>query len=94
MAMTDPFDPQMPLSFKHPDPDRAAKEAVLRVLSEEGFRALFALTRAAASQKRASGEMEALYGLTRGLKTLQRIGGERGIILQARPIKHPPAKAT
>ncbi|PKR58348.1 hypothetical protein [Thalassospira lohafexi] len=94
MAMTDPFDPQMPLSFKHPDPDRAAKETALRALSEEGFRALFALTRTAASQKRASGEMEALYGLTRGLKTLQRIGGERGIILQARPITHPPAKAT
>ena len=93
-AMTNAFDPEAPLSFKHPDPDRAAKEAAVRALSEDEFRALFALTRAAASQKRASGEMEALYGLTRGLKTLQRIGGERGIVLQARPIMHPPAKAT
>ncbi|WP_022732006.1 prenyltransferase/squalene oxidase repeat-containing protein [Thalassospira lucentensis] len=94
MAMTDPFDPHMPLSFKHPDPDRAAKESALRALSEEGFRTLFALTRASASQKRASGEMEALYGLTRGLKTLQRIGGERGIVLQARLTTRASAKAT
>lgn len=94
MAMTDPFDPQMPLSFKHPDPDRAAKEAAVRALSEDEFRALFALTRAAASQKRASGDMEALYGLTRGLKTLQRIAGERGIVLQARPTTRASAKAT
>jgi hypothetical protein len=28
--------------------------------------------------------MEALYGLTRGMKTLQRIGAEQGIILGVR----------
>ena len=94
IPMTDPFDPQMPLSFEHPDPDRAAKEAAVCALSEDEFRKLFALTRVAASQKRASGDMKVLYGLTRGLKTLQRIAGERGIVLQARPTTRASAKAT
>jgi hypothetical protein len=80
------FDPTAPLSFTHPDPARPEKEAALRAMPEDAFRNLYAITRAEATRMKASGDMEALYGLTRGMKTLQRIGGERGIILAARPL--------
>ncbi len=75
------FDPKSPLTFAHPDPDRDAKEQALRALDEDSFRALYAITRAAATQAKAAGEMEVLYGLTRGMKTLQRLAGDRGIRL-------------
>ncbi|WP_417813992.1 hypothetical protein [Thalassospira alkalitolerans] len=84
---TDVFDPTAPLVFAHPDPARPAKEDALRVLSEGAFRELFHVTRIEAQKMRASGDMEALYSLTRGLKTLQRIGGDRGIVLNARRSK-------
>ncbi|NIY76909.1 terpene cyclase/mutase family protein [Thalassospira sp. HF15] len=74
------FDANKPLSFDHPDPKRAETEAELRALPEQDFRALYKITRRAASRVKAEGEMETLYGLTRGMKTLQRIGGERGIV--------------
>jgi len=83
-AATVMFDPQTPLVFLHPDPDRAAKENALRALPEDALRALYAITRKQASVMRATGDMDALYDLTRGMKTIQRIGGERGIILGAR----------
>ncbi len=75
------FDPTVPISFAHPDPDRAEKEEALRILPEPAFRALYDITRAAASRAKAEGAMETLYGLTRGMKTLQRIAAEQGIIL-------------
>ncbi|CAM3463881.1 prenyltransferase/squalene oxidase repeat-containing protein [Thalassospira profundimaris] len=78
------FDPTTPLSFAHPDPNRAEKEAALRALPESVFRTLYDITRAAASRAKAEGAMETLYGLTRGMKTLQRIGAEQGIILGIR----------
>ncbi|BDW88149.1 hypothetical protein [Thalassospira tepidiphila] len=78
------FDPTVPISFAHPDPDRAEKEAALRTLPEPAFRTLYDITRAAASRAKAEGAMETLYGLTRGMKTLQRIGAEQGIILGIR----------
>jgi hypothetical protein len=80
------FDPTTPLSFAHPDPNRAEKEAALRALPEPVFRGLYDITRAAASRAKAKGAMETLYGLTRGMKTLQRIGAERGIVLSAKRI--------
>ena len=83
MAMTEAsktmLDPKAPLVFSHPDPDRATKEEALRALDDDTFRDLYAITRAAATQAKASGEMETLYGLTRGMKTLQRMAGDRGI---------------
>lgn len=72
------------LSFDHPAPDRAQKEAFLRDLSQQDFIALYQTTRSAARNARQRGDMERLYGLTRGLKTLQRISGERGFSLDAR----------
>lgn len=83
------FDAKSPLAFTNPDPDREAKEAALRALDNDAFRALYAITRAAATQAKASGEMEVLYGLTRGMKTLQRMAGDRGILLAARPLVAP-----
>ncbi|NIZ01277.1 hypothetical protein [Thalassospira lucentensis] len=88
-AMTELCDPQTPLSFAHPDPDRAAKEKALQNMPEDDFRALFAVTRKAASAKRKAGDMDGLYGLTRGLKTLQRISGDRGFVLHAGPSELP-----
>lgn len=85
-AMENIVNPLLPLTFEHPDPTRPEKEEALRVLSEEAFRDLFKVTRIEARKMRVSGNMDALYGLTRGLKTLQRIGGERGIILNARRV--------
>lgn len=85
-AMSDAFDPEKPLSFCHPDPDRAEKEAALAVLSETVFRNLYALTRMEAIRVKTSGDMDRLYGLTRGMKTLQRIGGQRGIMLGAKRV--------
>ncbi|MBC05897.1 prenyltransferase/squalene oxidase repeat-containing protein [Thalassospira sp.] len=76
------FDPTKPLRFAHPDPTRAATETALRNLPEAEFRALYDITRAAASRAKAEGAMETLYGLTRGMKTLQRIGSERGIVFK------------
>jgi len=80
------FDPTKPLSFAHPDPNRAETEATLRTLPEPAFRALYKITRTASSQAKVEGAMETLYGLTRGMKTLQRIGGERGTVLSAKRI--------
>ncbi|WP_152630708.1 hypothetical protein [Thalassospira sp. HJ] len=74
------FDPTAPLSFTHPDPKREATETALSSLPEPAFRKLYDITRVAASRAKAAGAMETLYGLTRGMKTLQRIGGERGIV--------------
>ena len=79
LPMSD-FDPNIPLSFAHPDPDRPEKEAALRALPEDAFRTLYAITRAEAARMKAAGNMEILYGMTRAMKTLQRIAGERGIM--------------
>lgn len=74
--------PENAVTFEHPDPDRNAKEEFLRALDADTFRESFAITREAAKQSKESGQMETLYSLTRGMKTLQRIGKERGIILK------------
>jgi hypothetical protein len=81
------FDANKPLSFDHPDPNRPEIEATLRALPEPEFRKLYDVTRTAASRAKAEGEMETLYGLTRGMKTLQRIGGDRGIRLSSRMVR-------
>ncbi|MGP1395236.1 MAG: hypothetical protein ACTS3R_06975 [Inquilinaceae bacterium] len=68
-----------PLTLPHPCPDRAAVEARLRALPDTDLRGLYAITRRAASAARAAGDMDRLYGLVRGTKTLQRLAGDRGI---------------
>ncbi len=74
----------MTLIFSEPDPSRPEKEAFLRALSEAELLALYNETRKAASAAREAHDMEALYPLARGMKTIQRIAGERGFVIKAK----------
>lgn len=74
----------MPLTFSEADPERPAREARLRAMSEAELLALYDETRKAASDARQAHDMERLYPLARGLKTIQRIAGERGLVIKAR----------
>lgn len=85
-----PFDPRQPLTFSEPDPDRAAKERALHAMSNDDLLALYNLTRAAASDAHKTHDMEKIYPLVRGMKTLQRITGERGFIIRARRLNAKP----
>lgn len=80
------FDPRQPLTFSEPDPDRAAKERALGAMSNDELLALYNLTRAAASDAHDAHDMERIYPLVRGMKTLQRITGARGFIIRARRV--------
>ena len=77
----------MPLTFAESDPDRPEREAELRLMSDDDLLALYKRTRAAASQARKAHDMETLYPLARGMKTIQRIAGERGLIIKARRLQ-------
>ncbi len=77
----------MPLSFPETDPDRPAKEAQLLAMSDAELLALYAETRAAAAQASEARDMERLYPLVRGMKTIQRIAGARGLIIKARRLR-------
>ncbi len=74
----------MTLTFSEQDPSRPEKEAFLRALDEVELLALYNETRKAAAAARAAHDMEALYPLARGMKTIQRIAGERGFIIKAK----------
>jgi len=76
--------PPTVLTLEEDDAARPAIEAMLRLLAEPDLRALWARTRAGAAQARAEGDMARLFGLVRGTKTIQRIAGERGIVIGAR----------
>ncbi|MGV8995487.1 MAG: hypothetical protein ACOH12_00900 [Parvibaculaceae bacterium] len=78
------FDPQQPLTFDDPDANRADKETALNAMSNEDLLRLYNLTRAAASEAHKTHDMEKIYPLVRGMKTLQRITGARGFIIRAR----------
>lgn len=74
----------MPLTFSEVDPERPAREARLRAMSGAELLALYDETRKAASDARRAHDMEGLYPLARGLKTIQRIAAERGLVIGAR----------
>lgn len=74
----------MVLKFDQPDPDREAKEGDVETLSEPELRALYERTRMAAQKARMAEDMEELYRLVRGTKTIQRIAGKRGILIRAK----------
>jgi hypothetical protein len=74
----------MPLAFAENDPDRPAREAQLRAMPLDDLLALYKTTRAAASKAREAHDMEALYLYVRGMKTIQRIASERGLVIRAR----------
>jgi len=79
--------PPTVLTLDEDDAARPAIEAMLRALAEPDLRALWARTRADAAQARAAGDMARLFGLVRGTKTIQRIAGERGILIRARGVR-------
>ena len=83
-----------PLIFEEHDPDRPAKEAKLRSLPEPDLRELYHATRAAAQQARAAADMPFLFRLVRGMKTIQRIAAERGILIRARLLVADRPRAT
>lgn len=74
----------MPLAFSEADPDRASKEATLDNLSDAELVALYGETRRASAEARKARDMEALYPLVRGMKTIQRVAGARGVIIRAK----------
>lgn len=76
--------PPSVLTLQEDDSARPAIEAMLRNLAELDLRALWARTRAGAAQARVVGDMARLFPLVRGIKTIQRIAGERGILIVAR----------
>ena len=84
------FDPRQPLTFSEPDPDRATKERALHAMSNDELLVLYNLTRAAASEAHKTHDMETIYPLVRGMKTLQRITGERGFTIRARRLTAKP----
>jgi hypothetical protein len=73
-----------PLTFAEPDPERQPKEARLQAMTDAELLALYNETRSAASDARKAHDMERLYPLARGMKTIQRIAGERGFVIKAR----------
>jgi len=73
------------LALEDDDPGRPAIEAMLRDLAEPELRALWSRTRAGAAAARGAGDMARLFLLVRGTKTIQRIAGERGILIVAAP---------
>lgn len=75
------------LKFDEPDPDRAEKEGALRKLDEAGLRSLYRRTRDAAKVARTEKNMEELYRLVRGTKTIQRIADEQGILITSRKLR-------
>lgn len=83
-------EPQQPLTFDDPDAQRAVKEEALHAMSNDELLALYNLTRAAASEAHKAHDMERIYPLVRGMKTLQRITGARGFIIRARRLKVKP----
>ena len=72
------------LAIEEQDAARPAIEAMLRQLPEPELHALWTRTRAAAAMARAVGDMARVFLLVRGTKTIQRIAGERGIVIMAK----------
>jgi hypothetical protein len=80
-----------PLVFELDDPARDEKERDVRAMSDDDLLALYNATRAAAHLARTNADLETLYPLARGMKTIQRIAGERGLIIRARRLGPKPS---
>lgn len=76
------------LTIEEEDAARPEIEAMLAALPEADLRALWSRTRADAAKARVAGDMGRLFLLVRGTKTIQRIAGERGILIVARASTH------
>ena len=73
------------VSFDDPDPGRAAMEQHLSHLPDGDLAQALADTRRAAAAARARDDMEQLFKLVRGMKTIHRIANRRGLILMRPP---------
>ena len=74
------------VSFDDPDPRRAAMEQHLSALPDAELARALTDTRREAAAARAREDMDQLYKLVRGMKTIHRIAHKRGLILM-RPRK-------
>lgn len=78
--MTAPLRP--PFTLAEDDPLRSAHEAVLRAMSDTDMLALYNATQKHASAARKAHDMPLLLPMVRGMKTIQRIAAERGLIIR------------
>jgi hypothetical protein len=78
------------VSFDDPDPGRVAMEQHLSDLPDDDLAQALAETRRAAAAARAREDMEHLFKLVRGMKTIHRIANRRGLILMRPRIADGP----
>lgn len=71
-----------PFTLAEDDPARSAKETALRALSEVELLTLYRETRHHASVATRAHDMPRLLPMVRGMKTIQRIAAERGLIIR------------
>ena len=68
--------------FDEADPMRLEKEAALAAMDDTALAQALADTRRAAADARARAQMDQLFNLVRGMKTIHRIANQRGLILK------------
>lgn len=73
---------QAPFVLAEDDPSRSEKESALRAMSEADLLALYRETRRLASAATRNHDMPRLLPMVRGMKTIQRIAAERGLIIR------------
>lgn len=71
-----------PFTLAEADPARSEKESALRTMSEADLLALYRETRSHASAATRDHDMSRLLPMVRGMKTIQRIAAERGLIIR------------
>ncbi|MFD0387045.1 hypothetical protein ACFQ4K_03155 [Tistrella bauzanensis] len=77
------------LAIAEADPRRDAIERRLATVALDDLLALHTRTLVAARTARAANDMPRLFDLVRGLKTLQRIAGDRGHVIMAPTVSRP-----
>lgn len=71
-----------PFTLAEEDPSRAEKEASLRRMSDADLLTLYHQTRSFAAAATRDHDMPRLLPMVRGMKTIQRIAAERGLIIR------------
>jgi len=71
-----------PFTLAEDDPARSEKESALRALSEADLLTLYRQTRLLAAAATRAHDMPQLLPMVRGMKTIQRIAAERGLIIR------------
>ncbi|MBI1261929.1 MAG: hypothetical protein GC184_09405 [Rhizobiales bacterium] len=78
--MTAPL--RSPFTLEEDDPQRIAREAQLRAMSETDMLALYHATQKHAAAARKAHDMKRLLPMVRGMKTIQRLAAERGLVIR------------